>query len=46
MKVLMPMHKVKHYQLFHQQLSYCVTQFVDKDASLAVPVVLGLIKFW
>jgi len=45
-RVLLPMHKVKPLNVFHQQLSYCVTQFVDKDPTLAIPVILGLIKFW
>jgi serine/threonine-protein phosphatase 2A regulatory subunit B' len=40
------MHKVKPLASFHQQLSYCVTQFVDKDPQLAVPVLSGLIKYW
>ena len=29
---------------FHQQLAYCVTQFVEKDPKLAEPVVRGLLK--
>jgi serine/threonine-protein phosphatase 2A regulatory subunit B' len=44
--LLTPMHKVRPLALFHQQLSYCVTQFVDKDPTLAVPVLTGLIKYW
>lgn len=45
-RVLVPMHKVRPLQSFHQQLSYCVTQFLDKDSTLAVPVLLGLVKYW
>lgn len=45
-KVLTPMHKVRPLASFHQQLSYCVTQFVDKDPTLAVPVITGLINYW
>jgi len=45
-RVLIPMHKVKPLGGFHQQLSYCVTQFVDKDPILSVPVINGLLKFW
>lgn len=45
-KVLTPMHKVKPLGAFHQQLSYCVTQFVDKDPQLAVPVISGLLRYW
>lgn len=45
-KVLIPMHKVKPLGSFHQQLTYCVTQFVDKDPTLAIPVIGGLLKYW
>jgi len=45
-KVLVPMHKVRPLASFHQQLSYCVTQFVDKDPQLAVSVLQGMIKYW
>ena len=31
---------------FHQQLSYCVSQFVDKDPELSVPVLQGLLRYW
>lgn len=44
--VLVPMHKVTDITPFHPQLSYCVTQFVDKDPSLAVSVIGGLLRFW
>jgi len=40
------MHKVKPLGSFHQQLTYCVTQFVDKDPTLAIPVITGLLKYW
>ena len=45
-KVLIPMHKVRSLHHFHQQLSYCVSQFVDKDPELAVPVLSGLLQYW
>jgi len=45
-KMLVPMHKVRPLHQFHQQLSYCITQFVDKDATFAIPVLSGLIKYW
>jgi serine/threonine-protein phosphatase 2A regulatory subunit B' len=45
-KVLIPMHKVRALGLFHQQLAYCVTQFVNKDSTLAVPVIRGFVKYW
>lgn len=45
-RALLPLHKPKNLPLYHQQLSYCVTQFVEKDHSLAEVVIRGLLKFW
>merc|ERR1711900_51498 len=44
--ILIPLHKVKVLSQFHQQLAYCVTQFIDKDQSLGTIVIGGLLKFW
>ena len=44
--VLIPLHKVGRLQAFHQQLSYCITQFIDKDNSLSLTIIGGLIKYW
>uniref|UniRef100_A0A7N0VK63 Serine/threonine protein phosphatase 2A regulatory subunit n=1 Tax=Kalanchoe fedtschenkoi TaxID=63787 RepID=A0A7N0VK63_KALFE len=43
---LIPLHKPKCLGAYHQQLSYCITQFVEKDNKLADIVVRGLLKFW
>ncbi|ONK75731.1 uncharacterized protein A4U43_C03F19950 [Asparagus officinalis] len=32
--------------VYHQQLSYCITQFVEKDYKLADTVIRGLLKYW
>jgi serine/threonine-protein phosphatase 2A regulatory subunit B' len=45
-KALMPLHKPKCVSMYHQQLAYCVTQFVEKDAKLAGPVIKALLHFW
>ncbi|KAF8060618.1 B'ETA [Scenedesmus sp. PABB004] len=45
-RALMPLHKPKCVAMYHQQLAYCVTQFVEKDPKLAEPVLLQLLKFW
>lgn len=45
-RALLPLHKPKCLPLYHQQLSYCVTQFVEKDATLSEVVIKGLLKFW
>mmetsp|Transcript_22994 Transcript_22994/g.37835 ORF Transcript_22994/g.37835 Transcript_22994/m.37835 type:complete len:509 (-) Transcript_22994:136-1662(-) len=44
--VLIPLHKPKIVAMYHQQLSYCVTQFIEKDPKLAEMVIRGLLKFW
>lgn len=45
-RALMPLHKPKAIAVYHQQLSYCITQFVEKDCKLADIVIRGLLKFW
>ncbi|GAB4821625.1 hypothetical protein N2152v2_008671 [Parachlorella kessleri] len=45
-RALLPLHKPKCLPAYHQQLAYCVTQFVEKDPRLAEPVIRGLLKFW
>jgi serine/threonine-protein phosphatase 2A regulatory subunit B' len=45
-KALIPLHKPKNITAFQQQLSYCVTQFVEKDAALAETVIRGLLQYW
>lgn len=46
LKVLVPLHKARSLSLYHAQLAYCVVQFIEKDATLAEPVVRGLLKYW
>lgn len=43
---LIPLHKPKCVSLYHQQLNYCIVQYVEKDHLTAVPIVNGLYKFW
>ncbi|XP_061363981.1 serine/threonine protein phosphatase 2A 57 kDa regulatory subunit B' beta isoform-like [Gastrolobium bilobum] len=45
-RALIPLHKPKSISSYHQQLSYCVVQFVEKDNRLADPVIRGLLKYW
>nr|DAD48815.1 TPA_asm: hypothetical protein HUJ06_018752 [Nelumbo nucifera] len=45
-RALIPLHKPKQVSLYHQQLSYCITQFVEKDYKLADTVIRGLLKYW
>ncbi|KAL4303955.1 hypothetical protein GQ457_10G016300 [Hibiscus cannabinus] len=45
-RVLIPLHKPKSLGVYFHQLSYCVTQFIDKDPSLSNVVIRGLLKYW
>ncbi|PIN09043.1 Serine/threonine protein phosphatase 2A, regulatory subunit [Handroanthus impetiginosus] len=45
-KALIPLHKPKSLGVYFQQLSYCVTQFIEKDPKLAGSVIMGLLKYW
>ncbi|KAL2509129.1 Serine/threonine protein phosphatase 2A 57 kDa regulatory subunit B' beta isoform [Forsythia ovata] len=45
-RALIPLHKPKPIAMYHQQLSYCITQFVEKDYKLADTVIRGLLRYW
>ncbi|KAI3793897.1 hypothetical protein L1987_36520 [Smallanthus sonchifolius] len=45
-RALIPLHKPKCMPGYHGQISYCITQFVEKDCKLADIVVRGLLKYW
>lgn len=45
-RALIPLHKPKPITSYHQQLSYCIVQFVEKDYKLADTVIRGLLKYW
>jgi serine/threonine-protein phosphatase 2A regulatory subunit B' len=45
-RALIPLHKPKSVAIYHQQLSYCIVQFVEKDYKLADTVIKGLLKYW
>ncbi|KAL2547169.1 Serine/threonine protein phosphatase 2A 59 kDa regulatory subunit B' eta isoform [Forsythia ovata] len=45
-RTLIPLHKPKNLAVYHQQLSYCITQFLEKDCKLADTVIRGLLKYW
>lgn len=46
LRVLMPLHKPKSMGAYHQELSYCIVQFIEKEQSLANNVLKGLLKYW
>ncbi|XP_075521832.1 serine/threonine protein phosphatase 2A 59 kDa regulatory subunit B' zeta isoform-like [Primulina tabacum] len=45
-RALIPLHKPKCMSIYHQQLSYCIIQFLEKDCKLADTVIHGLLKYW
>ncbi|KAH0453123.1 hypothetical protein IEQ34_017447 [Dendrobium chrysotoxum] len=45
-RALIPLHKPKTVGIYLQQLTYCVTQFIEKEPKLASTVILGLLKYW
>lgn len=45
-RIMIPLHKPKCLVMHHQQLSYSVTQFVEKDSKLADTIIRGLLKYW
>ncbi|PUZ75221.1 hypothetical protein GQ55_1G136700 [Panicum hallii var. hallii] len=45
-RVLIPLHKPKAVGVYLQQLTYCVTQSVEKEPKFASSVILGLLRYW
>ncbi|CAM9912152.1 unnamed protein product, partial [Chrysoparadoxa australica] len=45
-KALVPLHKPKCVPLYHQQLSYCIVQYVEKDPETVCLVLKGIIRAW
>ncbi|KAF3441954.1 hypothetical protein FNV43_RR15870 [Rhamnella rubrinervis] len=45
-RALIPLHKPKSVGIYHQRLTYCVMQFIEKDSKLASSVIKGLLKYW
>merc|ERR1712194_973687 len=46
LKALIPLHKVKSLASFNQQLSYCMSQYVEKDPRLAHDIITAMLRFW
>ncbi|XP_071694383.1 serine/threonine protein phosphatase 2A 57 kDa regulatory subunit B' kappa isoform-like [Rutidosis leptorrhynchoides] len=45
-KVLIPLHKPKIMTVYHRQLAYCVSQFVQKEAELGGVVIGKILRYW
>ncbi|RWW31472.1 hypothetical protein GW17_00003902 [Ensete ventricosum] len=45
-RVLIPLHKPKTLGVYLQQLTYCVTQFIEKEPKMACSIIKGLVTHW
>jgi serine/threonine-protein phosphatase 2A regulatory subunit B' len=45
-RVLIPLHKVRGLQTFNTQLLTCMKNFLEKDKTLGVYLISGLLKYW
>lgn len=45
-RALIPLHVPKVMNLYHQQLSYCVVQYIEKEPDTAITIIRGLLKYW
>jgi len=45
-KVLIPLHKPKSYSIYCSHLGYCMSQFIEKDPSLAEVVFKSILRMW
>lgn len=45
-KVLIPLHKVRGLQNFNTQLLTCMKNFLEKDKTLGIDLMVGLLKYW
>jgi serine/threonine-protein phosphatase 2A regulatory subunit B' len=45
-KALIPLHKPKSVGVYLPQLTYCITQFIEKEPKLSGTVIRGLLKYW
>ena len=45
-RALIPLHKPRGVGTYHPQLSYCISQYAEKDPDTIIVIVKGLIKYW
>jgi serine/threonine-protein phosphatase 2A regulatory subunit B' len=45
-RIFIPLHKVPNLLMFFEHLLICCVQFIDKDRTLAIPLVEGLLRYW
>jgi len=45
-QTLLPLHKPGNLSAYNQQLSYCISQYMEKEPALSSTIILGLLKYW
>lgn len=45
-RTLIPLHKPKNLGSYHLELTYCLTQFLEKEPKLSSTLINGLLKYW
>jgi serine/threonine-protein phosphatase 2A regulatory subunit B' len=45
-RALIPLHKPRGVGTYHPQLSYCISQYAEKDPDTISVIVKGLIRYW
>jgi serine/threonine-protein phosphatase 2A regulatory subunit B' len=45
-QTLLPLHKPGNLNAYNQQLSYCISQYMEKEPALSSTIILGLLKYW
>ena len=43
---MVPLHRVKSLSTFNTQLQLCIKHFIEKDSSLSIVLIKGLLKIW
>ncbi|KAK8802652.1 hypothetical protein WA171_006328 [Blastocystis sp. BT1] len=43
---LIPLHKMRQYEEYNMQLSYCMTLYISKDVTLSRPIITALLRYW
>lgn len=45
-KTLIPLHKSTNLAPYHHQLTYCISQYIEKDPHTSVVITHGLLRYW
>lgn len=46
MHIIIPLHKIETFSVYCEELYKCSMIYLDKDRSLAVPLIKGILKYW